>query len=106
LETKKVTNLVNLNKEPYDILICRPSKWGNPFTHIKDKQTLAEFVVGSREEAIAKYREYILASPELMDSLDELDGKTISCFCPPKSCHGDVLMELLSQKKLKAFLNK
>ena len=103
-----MTRVVNLNKEPYDIYIGRgkDSKWGNPYIHIKDKTTLAEFIVDTREEAIAKYREYILSKPELLNSLHELEGKILGCFCKPQSCHGDILLELLSQKKLKDFLKK
>ena|ERR1017187_9616706 len=101
-----MTRVVNLKHEDYDILIGRPSKWGNPYTHIKDKNTLAKFVVDTREEAIAKYREYILSKPELLDSLHELEGKTLGCFCKPDSCHGDILLELLSEQKLKQFFKK
>ena len=28
---------------------------------------------------------------------DELKGKTLGCFCKPKSCHGDVLVELANE---------
>jgi len=101
-----VTKIVNLNKEGYDIYIGRGSKWGCPFTCIKDKETLADEIVGSREEALSKYREYVMNSPELMDALDELDGKVLGCFCKPKDCHGDILIELLTKKKIKAFFNK
>jgi hypothetical protein len=38
-----------------------------------------------------------------MASLDELEGKTLGCFCKPEPCHGDVLLELLTQKKLINF---
>ena len=93
--------VVNLNKEDYDVFIGRGSKWGNPFTHIKDKLTLATHIVETREEAIEKYREYILDNEELMNSLDELDGKVLGCYCKPLSCHGDILLELISQKKMK-----
>lgn len=98
------TRLVNLKYEDYDIYIGRGSKWGCPFTIIKDRPTLAKEIVVTKEEALTKYREYVLNSPELMTALDELDGKTLGCFCKPEACHGDVLLELLSQKKLKAFL--
>lgn len=102
-----VTKLVNLKYDSYDIYIGRGSKWGCPFTIIKDRPTLAKEIVGSKEEALSKYREYVLASPQLMDSLDELEGKTLGCFCKPEPCHGDVLLELLTQKKLKDhFKNK
>ena len=98
-----ITRIVNLNKEPYNLYIGRGSKWGCPFTIIKDRPTLAKEIVGSKEEALAKYKEYVLASPELMASLDELEGKILGCFCKPEKCHGDVLLELLSQKKLKEY---
>jgi len=100
------TQIVNLNKEPYDIYIGRGSKWGCPYTIIKDRPTLAKEVVDSKEEALSKYKEYVLNSPELMESLDELDGKILGCFCKPEPCHGDVLLELIAQKKLMVFFNK
>jgi hypothetical protein len=100
------TRIVNLNKEPYDIYIGRGSKWGCPYTIIKDRPTLAKEIVDSKEEALSKYKEYVLNSPELMGNLDELDGKTLGCFCKPEPCHGDVLLELIAQKKLMAFFNK
>lgn len=87
--------VVHCKKEKFDVLIGRPSKWGNPFTDIKDKKTMAEFVVGTREEAIEKYREWILTQPKLMADLHELKGKTLGCWCAPKLCHGDVLIELV-----------
>jgi hypothetical protein len=81
--------VVNCNKEYYDVYIGRPSKWGNPFqigTH------------GTRKEVIEKYRNYILNNKELMDSLYELEGKILGCWCKPKPCHGDVLVELIKKK--------
>jgi hypothetical protein len=101
-----ITKLVNLNKEPYDVYIGRGSKWGCPYTIIRDRPTLAKEIVDSKEEALDKYREYVLASPELMNSLGELDGKILGCFCSPKQCHGDVLLELISKKKIKEFFNR
>ena len=90
------TRVVHCNKEPYDIYIGRPSIWGNPYTHIKDRNTKAQFIVKSREEAIQKYREWIQDQPELMNQLESLRGKKLGCWCKPKSCHGDVLIELLN----------
>ena len=78
--------VVHCKKEKYDVYIGRPSKWGNPFTIGKD---------GTREEVIQKYREYLLANKELMKSLPELKDKTLGCWCKPKACHGDVLIEMV-----------
>ena len=99
-----MNKVVHCDKEPYDIYIGRPSKWGNPYTHHADKETLAEHIVESREEAITKYKEYILAKPELLNDLHELEGKILGCWCKPNSCHGDVLIELIEKNKLKKFL--
>lgn len=92
-----LTKVVNKYKEPYDVYIGRGSKWGNPFTHIKDRKTKAEFIVKSREESIEKYRQWILSQPNLLNDIHELKGKTLGCFCKPKSCHGDVLAELANK---------
>ncbi len=100
------TKVVNLKNEDYDVYIGRGSKWGNPFTHIKDKKTLAEHIVNTREEAIEKYREYIINNPELMGSLSELKNKVLGCYCKPESCHGDILVELISQQELAECLEK
>lgn len=77
--------VVHCKKEQYDIYIGRPSKWGNPFIIGKD---------GDRNEVIKKYKEWILTQKELIDSLYELQNKTLGCWCAPNACHGDVLIEL------------
>lgn len=71
------------------VYIGRGSKWGNPFRIGPD---------GSRDEVIHKYRNYIQTRPDLLNSLDELKGKALVCFCKPKPCHGDILAELVKQR--------
>lgn len=70
------------------------SVWANPFKVGKEY---------SREEAIAKYREYIearlKASPELVKELLALEGKRLGCWCCPEGCHGDVLLECIQRYK-------
>jgi len=85
-----VTRVVHCKKEKYDIYIGRPSKWGNPFTIGKD---------GTRKEVVEKYREWIEKQPNLMNSLDELKGKVLGCWCFPKFCHGDILIELIEERE-------
>lgn len=63
-----------------------PGLWGNPFVVGKD---------GTREEVIAKHRQWFLAQPELVAKCkDELRGKDLVCFCAPLACHGDTLLEV------------
>jgi hypothetical protein len=62
--------------------------------------TLAKYKVGTREEAVAKYREYILGRPDLLACLCELKGKVLGCWCkykPTTACHGDILVELVNE---------
>ena len=79
-----MTKVVHCKREPYNVYIGRPSKWGNPFKIGRD---------GTREQVIEKYRKYILSS-KLINDIHELKGKTLGCWCHPKACHGDVLAEL------------
>lgn len=86
--------VVHCKKSSFDVYIGRPSKWGNPFTHIP-AGTTAQFVVKNREEAVAKYKEWILNQPELVKQVKaELKGKILACWCSPQACHGDVLAEI------------
>lgn len=90
-----------MGSSPFDVpagvvYIGRPSKWGNPFTHLAAEKTKAQFQVATREEAVARYREWILAPAQagLRAQLHELRGKDLACWCAPNACHGDVLVEL------------
>lgn len=89
----EVKGVVHCKKEPYDVYIGRPSKWGNPF-HINDSQI-------SREVSIELYLGWILGQQHLLDALHELDGKILGCWCKPKRCHGDVLAELVKKLGVK-----
>jgi hypothetical protein len=71
-----------------EVYIGRGSKWGNPFK-------IGEH--GTREEVIDKYKTYLAEKYDLLESLHELDGKTLVCYCKPKACHGDVLVELINK---------
>lgn len=79
---------VTHKRNPHDVYIGRPSKWGNPFVIGLD---------GSRADVIKKYRHWVLYQPRLMAALPELKDKVLGCFCHPLHCHGDVLAELVNQ---------
>lgn len=49
---------------------------------------------GTRAEVMAKYREYLLADPDLLALVPELRGKTLACWCAPELCHADILAEI------------
>ena len=70
------------------VYVGRPSRWGNPFVIGRD---------GSRDEVIAKYRAWIVRQPALMAALPELRNKDLVCWCAPKRCHCEVLIELANR---------
>lgn len=87
--------VVHCKKEAYDVYIGRGSRWGNPFTH--KQGTKAKWIVGSVEEAIQKYVEWLSDQEDLLIDIHELRGKVLGCWCKFKGnelCHGDVLAEL------------
>ncbi|MGH7744302.1 MAG: DUF4326 domain-containing protein [Candidatus Dormibacteria bacterium] len=75
--------VVHSMREPYDVYIGRPSKWGNPYVLKRGGP--------SREVILRLYEEYLLRTPSLFDALGELEGKKLGCYCAPKLCHGDIL---------------
>jgi len=84
-----MTSVVHCKRDPCDVYIGRPGPYGNPFTIGKD---------GNREEVVEKYAEWVLTQPELLATIrTELCGKVLGCFCAPKLCHGDIIVELANE---------
>lgn len=85
------TTVVNIRHSDYDVLIARPSIFGNPFRLGVD---------GSRADVIAKYREWFakrLEDPKFKAAVLSLRGKRLGCYCAPEPCHGSVIAEYLEQ---------
>lgn len=77
------------NTAPADaVYIGRGSPWGNPFVIGKD---------GDREEVCDLFTQKIL--PFL--DLTPLIGKNLVCFCAPKRCHGDALLQAAAELETK-----
>ena len=105
ISTKK-TWAVHKNKHEFDIYVGRPSKYGNPYTHIQDGKNAAEFIVSTRDQAISEYRKHLYSSG-LINDIEELRGKRLGCWCckepsdglsDKKVCHAEVLAEILNEK--------
>ena len=43
------------------------------------------------------YEKYVRHNAYLMNSLPELKGKKLGCWCHPNPCHGDVLVKLYQE---------
>ncbi len=70
------------------VYIGKTSSWGSPFQVGWD---------GDLQEVIDKYRTWIEAQPDLVAQVASLRGKVLGCYCAPRPCHGDVLVELASR---------
>lgn len=69
--------------------VGKPGWLGNPFP-------LREGY--SREESISRYHEAFkdqLENDAFRVAVESLQGKTLACYCRPKACHGDVILEFL-----------
>ena len=109
---------------PNNYPIFRPSVLGNPFTHIKERNTKAMYVVGSRDEAIDRYSEYFdimyganRAFTKVIDEIYEKykNGEDVylECYCKKYCtedqnkhidevrCHGDIIAEKLRKRLIK-----
>jgi len=89
------TELVNVSQHGRESvrMIDRSTKFGNPYRLKKDGGDY------TREESVEAYRDWfrdkIQSDPEFRKSVDELKGETLGCWCKPKKCHGDVILEYL-----------
>lgn len=83
---KKQGRVVHLKREPFDVDITRSGVWGNPFIIGVD---------GTRAKVIQLHRAWFLTNPEMVQRAKrELRGKVLGCWCKPKKCHGDILVEV------------
>lgn len=74
-----LTRVVNVRREPCDVLVDRSTFWGNHWYEIGPGCT--------RDMAVDGHMRRILESPEHLSRLKELRGKTLGCHCEPLRCH-------------------
>lgn len=89
------TELVNVSRYGKDDvrMIDRDTRFGNPFRLKEDGGDC------TREESVARYETWfkkkIQSDDDFRAAVEELRGKTLGCWCKPKSCHGDVILAYL-----------
>ena len=92
-----------------DVYIGRGSVLGNPYTHILMKETKAEFIVETREQAIENYKIYLKEKinskdKEVCDELNKIwkllkkGDVFLVCYCAPLSCHGNYIKNVINSK--------
>lgn len=110
----KVVNIKNHIPTEYDFYIGRPSVLGNIYSH--KKQSIADILVDSRDEAVESYKEHfykrILSDDkDFKNELNKLyyfykehHKLNLCCWCYPKRCHGEVIKEYLDDRLKKQEL--
>lgn len=90
------TTVVNLTNDQYDVYIGREGHgrdgyFGNPYRMSSE---------ADRALSLDKYRVYfynrLKTDPEFHSRVMQLQGKILGCFCKPKDCHGDIIVEFLA----------
>ena len=85
---------IGRNAAKYTQRAVYDSKFANPFMCCDWNAAKSDWVV---EEMLKIYEKYVRKNPELMNSLHELEGKQLGCWCKPGPCHGDVLVQLYNE---------
>lgn len=82
----KVWNARDPNRPKDAILVDRTTCFGNPYRLRKGLH---------RDTSIYLFRSYVDTNPVLIRLIKtQLRGKDLVCWCSPKSCHADVLLEI------------
>ena len=84
----------------FDVLIMRPTRWGNPFPIGADDRTTVLY----------KFEQWLLsgnsfgncnasadARNAILTNLHLLKGRNLICCCAPLPCHGDILLKLANE---------
>lgn len=116
----KIVRYCKLNEEHHGdncFDVSRPNIFGNPYTHIKSKSTLAQVVVKNRDEAIDLYSEYferVLKDEsdfgkqfreeweKMYQAYNKYDTLYLGCYCHlDERCHADIIAQKLMQRSMK-----
>ena len=76
--------------------IGRPGPFGNPFILHKEED---------RQDILDAYKRWFLSrienDPEFRRDVLSLKGYDLACWCAPRLCHGDVILDWLEKEGVK-----
>lgn len=91
---------------------------GNPYTHIKDRETKALVKVKTRDEAIDRYGRYfnkmLILDKEFKEEFEKMvdacfkyDEVFFGCYCKlNERCHSEIIMEKVRKEASRRMLKK
>jgi len=101
------TTVVNIKTDECDVYIGRKKNvafhYGNPFSFnaaygilVKDRaacvQAYDDWLAGKAWQHVEQDRRRWI-----LETIGDLAGKRLGCFCSPQQCHGDVLKRLIDE---------
>ena len=103
--------------------VSRPNIFGNPYTHIKNRETKAQIKVKTRDEAIDLYDPYFdnMLKDEtdvgemfrqewdrMYEAYKTYDEIYLGCFCDigKERCHTEIIAKKLIQRSMKEKIAK
>lgn len=100
--------------------VSRTGILGNPYTHIKNRDTKALVKVKTREDAIELYKVYFKRMMEsndqrskpfqrefrkIVDAYKKYDTVYIGCYCHlNESCHGDFIIQEVIRTSVREYI--
>jgi hypothetical protein len=89
-----------------DFYIGRGAPLGNPYTNLGNRQTLAKYITNTKQDALRRYKDYLLTqlmdknSPQYLEfrRLVKFASKHdiyLVCHCAPSACEGDFIKQLI-----------
>ena len=101
-----MTTVINIRIDNhYDVYIGRPCRgiagpFGNPVV-INEVCPVCDEIHTKAADTIPCYKEYLEwrvdCDSEFRQLILELKGKVLGCFCKPRDCHGDIIVEWLEK---------
>lgn len=83
------------------VVVTRGTKWGNPFDSADAfEQWLLHGTIPDRQQLVEELSDGMIRMRRhaILESLDELKGKQLACFCTlDTKCHADVLAKLANK---------
>lgn len=93
----KVWNKRDPNCPKDAVYVGRPTKWGNPWSHLPSKDTRVMHV-SDRLMAVECFESMMRKREDLQkQAREELRGKDLVCWCAPHDCHAETLLYYANQ---------
>lgn len=105
--TRLRPRVFHIRDSGWDVRVDRTSMFGNPFIMQKSDDPMVQ--AAERRRVIKDHKDWLLGvkhrgvtwwgltGPQVRSRIDQLEGKSLACWCAPHACHADTLLELANR---------